>query len=422
VSLAKELARSGIDVSDDLVRRRAASADFAWLSPVLQRRLPGEPADVVAWPRDGDELAACVAVAHRHEVPVTPRGRGTGNYGQAVPLRRGLVIDCTRMRRVLAVDDGWARVEPGVTCAALEGAARRSGQELALFPSTTQSTIGGFLAGGAGGSGSIDHGLLWEGFVASVDVLACVDAPGVEHVSGSATRPFLHAYGTTGVLAGARIRLDRAREWTGVIASFEDFGAGAAAGNRLLDASVPLRLLGVSEADLVANFPPRPFLPPDRASLRCVTPTGTVSAVIDMLAGGGGRVEGEGPRLVPVVTSLSYNHVTLRAKQADPAICHLQVSGPVLSDDPDAVRRCLPDGRLHLDAMRAGGVVGFGGLLISRFEAEPLLREGVIALTELGVHVVDPHTWSVWDGDGSVARTARRMDPDGLLNPGKLER
>lgn len=52
-------------------------------------------------------LATCYA----HDVPVTPRGGGTGNYGQAMPLRGGCVLDMTAMTHC-AVGDGASPPEP----------------------------------------------------------------------------------------------------------------------------------------------------------------------------------------------------------------------------------------------------------------------------------------------------------------------
>src|SRR5512132_2946812 len=69
----------------DVPHRRAASADYAWLSPVLSKALPAIIADAVVAPRTASDLAQVLAIAFEHEVAVTARGKGTGNYGQAVP-------------------------------------------------------------------------------------------------------------------------------------------------------------------------------------------------------------------------------------------------------------------------------------------------------------------------------------------------
>lgn len=419
--------RAGIRSSVDPLQRRRASEDYAWLSPVLAERLPSEPAAVVVWPRSAEELATAVGAAHRVGLPVTPRGRGTGNYGQAVPLHGGVVVDCTSMDRIIDLRDGVASVEPGVTCAALERAARQQGQELSIFPSTVNSTMGGFLSGGAGGSGSIRHGFVWDGYVTGLEVMDCRDEPTVVTLTDGAVAPHLHTYGTTGLLTRAEVRLDEARAWTGLAASFADASSALAAGaealgSDALGSEAAIRLLGVSDAPLVAVLPARPWLVHGRASLRAVVAVDGAEAFAGAVRRHGGIVEAVGDELVADVTAMSYNHMTLRAKRADPRICHLQVGGAALVDRADEVRAVLPDGRLHFDAMRGHDGAGFGGLLISRFISAAHLREGSEALRAMGVVVVDPHTWQVADPAGVAARAAERFDPDGLLNPGKLGR
>jgi FAD/FMN-containing dehydrogenase len=73
-----------------LVRQR--SRDFFWYSPVLKRQLNGVTAEAVACPRDEAEVIAIMAACVKHQVPLTPRGAGTGNYGQAMPLKGGVVL------------------------------------------------------------------------------------------------------------------------------------------------------------------------------------------------------------------------------------------------------------------------------------------------------------------------------------------
>jgi hypothetical protein len=112
----------------------------------------------------------------------------------------------------------------------------------------------------------------------------------------------------------------------------------------------------------------------------------------------------------------------LRAKRAQPSTCHVQVGGPVLTSNHAAVRVALPDAMLHLDGQTRGSVRLFGGLLMSRWIDRDTLYAGMETLRELGVYVVDPHTW-VLGAHGNldaVRAVASHHDPKGLLNPGKL--
>jgi hypothetical protein len=165
-------------------------------------------------------------------------------------------------------------------------------------------------------------------------------------------------------------------------------------------------------------------MPAGRVSLRVVAAASTVADVSGAVADHDGVVEAVDGAATSLLVSLSFNHVTLRAKRADPSICHLQVAGADLIAHHDDVRAALPGGMLHLDARTVGGERGFGGLYLSRFVDRATLAGGSARLRSLGVDVLDPHTWAL-GGDNDITATiavARANDPKGLLNPGKLPR
>ena len=87
-----ELRERGVEVvdsadSDDAARRVAlASRDFYWYSPKLKRELRGMKGDALVVARSEADVVNVAGVAARGGVPLTPRGAGTGNYGQAVPM------------------------------------------------------------------------------------------------------------------------------------------------------------------------------------------------------------------------------------------------------------------------------------------------------------------------------------------------
>lgn len=77
------------------------SKDCYWYSPVLKSRLEAHRASAVVKVTTIDELRAVLALAFRHDLPVTLRGGATGNYGQCIPLCGGLVVEVTGMDRIL---------------------------------------------------------------------------------------------------------------------------------------------------------------------------------------------------------------------------------------------------------------------------------------------------------------------------------
>lgn len=413
------LGRDFVEV--DLRRRREASTDYAWLSPILQRRLPSTVADVVVSPTDTDGMVRAVGLAHRHGVPVQPRGKGTGNYGQSVPFYGGMVIDTGRFGGIIDIGPGWIEVEAGATFVRMEAAARATGQELPMFPTTVRSSIAGFLAGGAGGIGSVEHGFLWDkGFVQELEIVPCWDCPEPIVLSGAETVPFLHAYGTTGVITGARLALVPARRWIALFASFQDSDDALGAALALAALEPRPRAVGVTDPELVATFPAEVGWVDGATSVRAILEESTVTEAQRIVAAAGGKVTVLRADAVSLAVSLAFNHVTLRAKQARPDLCHLQVGGDALRVRRREVLDALPDASLHHDLFADG----IGGLLLSRFVDEPTLRAGIDRLVALGVHVVDPHTWLLGGHGGLTGflTAAARFDPEGLLNPGKLPR
>ncbi len=111
---AAKAALAHLDIDDTPSAVRAKSRDFFWYSPVLKDRLDHVSADFVVMPRNQDEVIATLAACHAHDVPVTVRGSGTGNYGQAMPLAGGCILHMQNMTGVLDIGPGRVTTQPGI--------------------------------------------------------------------------------------------------------------------------------------------------------------------------------------------------------------------------------------------------------------------------------------------------------------------
>jgi FAD/FMN-containing dehydrogenase len=418
--LAAELGAEA--VLTDEAARLSASTDWAHMSPVLAPILPGGVADVVVRPGDAGGIAAAVGAAHRHRVPVTVRGQGTGNYGQGIPLYGGLVIDTSRANRVISVGDGEITAEAGASFVMMEKAARAKGQELAILPSTVGSTIGGFIAGGSGGTGSIANGAIWDGYLRSLLVVPCTDDATPVQVPYPENTAMAHAFGVSGVIAEATVELRPAQTWTGLFASFPDLASAVAAGEALFDLDPTPRLLSLDEAGIVATYRPAdPGMPADRASVRGIVTVESVPAATVIVERHGGRVDAVRPKGPALIASMSYNHTTYRVRKLRPELTHLQCGGPGLTRRRAEVAAVVPESLIHLEGFRMARGRDWAGMLFLRYDGPDVLYQQMAELADVEVYVDDPHTWVLHHLRlDAVRAAARRFDPDGLLNPGKL--
>ena len=110
---AAKAALSHLDLDEDPESIRNNSRDFFWYSPVLKKRLDHVTGDFVVSPRSEEEVIEVVKACFANDVPITTRGWGTGNYGQA--MRWPAVASCTcaicpRSKRSTPAASLWNRV------------------------------------------------------------------------------------------------------------------------------------------------------------------------------------------------------------------------------------------------------------------------------------------------------------------------
>ena len=108
-------------------------------------------------PRDEDDVRALVRYAAENNLPLVPRGAGTGVAGES--LGAGLVVDLSRhFRTILEVGDNTVRVQPGVVLRDLSAALAAIGRRFAPDPANLECTVGGMLATNASGARAFRHG------------------------------------------------------------------------------------------------------------------------------------------------------------------------------------------------------------------------------------------------------------------------
>ncbi len=415
------------------------SRDFYWYSPVLKKLLDGKSADVVVQPDSAEEIQRVLAYCYAKGIPVTARGSGTGNYGQAVPLAGGVVLDLSRMDGIEEISvDGVARCQPGVRLAVLEAEARNSGWELRCYPSTVvKASVGGFLGGGSGGIGSVSHGGLRDfGTVRAIEVVTMEAEPRVLKYEGEKVHDILHAWGTNGIISRIWLALTPAVEWAQCAVAFETFDRAFTFAETVANSGEwTKRLVTVFEWPIPSFFSPvKQVVREGEALIFFMIAAAQLGTLRRAAEAAGGKVSFSGahPNLktVPLLSDYTWNHTTLWAIRADSRYTYLQCGfDPVrVREQFSALKHRFGDEFLfHIEFMKNGkSVVIPGAIPVVRFSTEERLNEMIAFCREIGVSVANPHVNNVEGGgryreDNVQLLAKQQLDAKGLLNPGKMK-
>jgi FAD/FMN-containing dehydrogenase len=414
------------------------SKDFYWYSPILKRQLELKHGDVAAQPVNVEEVLAIARYAGRHGIPLTVRGAGTGNYGQCIPLHGGIVLDLTLMDKLEEIiPDGVAVCQPGLRLATLETEARKQGWELRMYPSTiAKASVGGFLAGGSGGIGSVAHGGLRDfDTVRALEVVTMEDEPRVVLHEGSAVHEILHAWGTNGILTRIWFALTPAVEWSQFTAAFDTYEQGFLFAKKIAEnKDWTKRLVTVFEWPIPSFFTPvKQVVAQDKTLVLIMIATAQLEALRSVAAEAKAEVTFTGayagPRTQPLLSDYTWNHTTLWAMKADAKWTYLQAGF--------SPSKCMEQFRLlrerygkeilfHIEFMKNGeGVIVPGAIPLVYFTGEERLNELITYCREIGVFIANPHVNCLEDGgrfraDNIQLKAKQKYDPRGLLNPGKM--
>lgn len=437
---AAKAALSHLEIDDNPVSIRAKSRDFFWYSPVLKARLDHVVGDFVVSPRSEAEVIEVMRTCYAHDVPVTTRGAGTGNYGQAMPLAGGCVMHLKNMAAVKEIHPGRVIVEPGCLLKDLDAATKaHSGQEIRMFSSTwATATIGGFIAGGSGGVGSCTWGSLRDlGNIIRLRVVTMEEEPRVLEFRGEELARVSHAYGTNGIITEIEMPLAPAYDWTGLFVAFNAFEDAALFANELANQDgILIKIATVFEAPIPHAYFQRvaPYIAEGKHMVGLMVAPQSMDAFDTFTARRPGAQviyrsdNNDWARDPGPIFEYGWNHTTRRALKVDPSITYLQVryAYPDHHEKVARVRAAFPGEVMqHLEVIRESGRCIFAGLTLVKFTTEERLEEIVRAHEAMGCMIFNPHRYTLEEGgrqtvDDRQLAFKREADPKGLLNPGKM--
>jgi FAD/FMN-containing dehydrogenase len=413
------------------------SKDFHWYSPVLTPLLENRIADVVVQPRTEDEIRSVISAAIKHRLPITLRGGGTGNYGQAVPLNGGIVLNMTGYNKIVGIEEGAIRVQSGVYIKDALDAALQAGQQLMMYPSTMRSaTIGGYIGGGFAGIGSVKHGIIRDsGMILGLKIMTVEENPQIIELSGADVGFVFHSWGTTGVILEATLKLVKAETWIDCIATFPTYGDTIAFGNAAFDSDLDIFLLSAVEKRFAPFYKrTQKYFDGTRDAMFSMVNVRDVDGFFDLAAQFHGHrsmavseEESAHANLRPIHQT-AFNHTTLMALQVDRGWTYLQVVMPFPFTAELVERQMERFGAevlMHHEYTREANRVRIGGLPLIRYTTEERLNEIMRIFEADGCVINNPHILKLEDGgrfdpDGRKMAFRSKVDPHGLLNPGKL--
>ncbi len=433
-------------------------ATRAYLSDATESRNLRGKADAVALPSTAEQVAQTVAWCYEHDVPVTPRGGGTGFTGGAVPLDGGVVLSLERLKRIRHLDPGFwrAAVEAGVTTAVLRRHARENGLFFPPDPGAAeQSQLGGNIATNAGGPHAFKYGVTG----AWISGLEVVLAPGELVRIGGPIRKDVAGYdlkslligseGTLGVVTAAWVKLIPAPEAALPLAAvYADTAAGCAAIEAVLGSgTVPAALEYLDAGAVLATRGAFPVKLPDEARFMVIADADGTPEEARRIHAELNEVLTEQALLVYAPTESQDVGALWRWRDGASLAVTAQRGGKVSEDivvPVDRLGRAIEEtveiGRRHDLEACSWGHAGDGNLhstfMIDLEDPAELERaeeaaQDLFALAaELGGSVSGEHGVGMVKG-GQLARQwgppaiamheaiKRTFDPKGLLNPGK---
>jgi D-lactate dehydrogenase (cytochrome) len=415
--------------------------------------------DAVAFVETNEEVSAAVRICAEYEVPIIPFGAGTAVEGHVQALYGGLSLDLARMQKILEinVDDLDCRVQAGVTRKQLNRELEKHGLMFPVDPGA-DATIGGMAATGASGTTAVRYGTMRENVLGMTVVTAdgeLIKTGGRARKSSAGydlTRLMIGSEGTLGVITELQLRLRPLPEAiSSAVCAFETVEGAVACVVEILQAGVPVarcELLDAAAMDAVNRYSKLDY---------ALHPTvffefhGTEAGVNEQARTAGEIAEDHGggefrwsarredrDKLWEARHQAYYAMKALRPGAqgwaTDVAVPISRLAECILETIADCKRRELlapilghvGDGNFHVtflfdlaDAKTMHGIK----------EANLRLVEHALALggTSTGEHGVGSgKIWAVeaehGPGVGMMRRIKQALDPQGILNPGKVLR
>ena len=249
------------------------------------------PPQAVVFGTCDTQIQKIILLCNEYQVPLTPRGRGTGTSGGSLPEQGGVALSLERMRRIMSIDPANRVIvaEPGVLNQEIQEAAKPHGFFWPPDPSSAAyCSIGGNLATSAGGPHAVkygttrDHVLGLKAVTGKGEIIktGCYTTKGV--VGYDLTRLIIGSEGTLAVITEATLKLTALPQTTGgLTAHYQDIQSCAKAIAAIMaQPKVPsaLEFLDNASLDLIRGRNPG-LLPDDTHAMLMIEVDGSENEI-----------------------------------------------------------------------------------------------------------------------------------------------
>ncbi|MBD9469992.1 FAD-linked oxidase C-terminal domain-containing protein [Pseudoxanthomonas sp. PXM01] len=412
----------------------------------------------VALPSTQDDVVAVVRACREHRVPIVARGAGTGTTGAAVPMPGGVVVSFARMDRIVDIRaaDRCVVVQPGVLNGELQHALAPHGLFWPPDPSSADAcSVGGNLATNAGGPRAVKYGTARDNVLGLVavtgagELIRCGGAYTKDATGYDLTHLIVGSEGTLAIIVEATLKLAaRPRAQAGLRVLYRDAATAAAAVSRIMARPATPAMLEFMDRSAIALIRRNGSDVPDAGAMLLVEADGDEDTLPYALQALADAAEGDGMLALDVAPDGAAHDRLWAARRAlSPAlrtikpgkinedvvvpvsrIPDLVSAMEVLSDEaalPIVVFGHAGNGNLHVNIMYDDGdadETARAQTTLPRVFARVLALGGTLS-GEHGIglskrdFMADAFNAATLDAMRAVKAA---LDPDGILNPGKV--
>jgi glycolate oxidase len=219
-------------------------------------------ADVLVFAENTAEVIDIIKFANENLIAITPRGAGTGLTGATIPTKRGIILDVSRMNKILELDEETLNItaEPGVLLKDVQAFVEEKGLFYPPDPGEKSSTIGGNISTNAGGMRAVKYGVTRD-YVRELEIvsgngeLLTIGSKTIKNSSGLDIKDLIiGSEGTLAIITKATLKLiPKPKNIVNILISFDTLEDGVNSVSKIIKSNANPTAIEFMERNIVEN-------------------------------------------------------------------------------------------------------------------------------------------------------------------------